>query len=270
MILTEAQMDFYRVFGFLIFRQLLVPEEMVCYNREFDSGMEAWRKRFKGEQINHFCVPLMDGDTPFICSLLDDHRFADVAEQLLGTDVIGIWSDAAWMSGDTQWHTDQVTSKYRAVKFAIYPDPLNENNGALRIFPGSHHNVFSNRINDKTLGMDTRVKYGVSPEEMPAYVFALGPGDVVAFGNPLWHSSYGGSDQRRMGVVMFTEDPQTPYALDNIQRIMYNMHKRVAVNFKGRFYPHYWRSIDNPRHQYWVRRLKELDMLETAEASTYE
>ena len=68
---------------------------------------------------------------------------------------------------------------------------------------------------------------------------------------------------------MFTEDPKTPYALDNIKRIMHNMHKRQAVHFGGQFYPDYWRSIDNPRHQYWVRRLKELDMLETAEASAY-
>jgi len=282
--LTEAQMDFYRVFGFLIFRQLLSSDEMVLYNREFNPGIEAWLKYYKGKQMKgrrrkvylneygldyQICVPLMDHDTPFICSLLDDHRFVDTAEQLLGTDVLGIWSDAAWFYGDTQWHTDQVTSKYRAVKFAIYPDPLNESNGALRVIPGSHHDSFSKHVNDETAGIDTCKKYGIPPDEMPAYVFRLGPGDVVAFGNPLWHASYNGGKRRRLGVVMFTEDPKTPYALDNIQRIMHNMHKRLAVHFGGQFYPDYWRSIDNPRHQNWVRRLKELDMLETAEAAAY-
>ena len=49
--LTEAQMDFYRVFGFLIFRQLLSSDEMVLYNREFNPGIEAWLKYYKGKQM---------------------------------------------------------------------------------------------------------------------------------------------------------------------------------------------------------------------------
>ncbi len=267
--LTEQQMNHYRTFGFLVFRQLLSPDEMETYNREFNAGLQACLQHGMHDEVRGTCVPLHDADTPFIASLLDDPRFADVAEQLLGRKVLGIWSDAAWRAGDTSWHTDQVTSKYKAVKFAIYPDLQKASDGALRVIPGSHLASFSTEINDKTIGLDPRARFGVAPDELPCYVFESQPGDVLAFGNPLWHSAFGGSLHRRMGVVMFTEDPQTPYEIENIQRIMYNMHRRLAANFSGQFYPDYWRKIDDPRHQYWVKRLAELDMLETPPASSY-
>ena len=40
--LTEQQLRHFKTFGFLIFRQLLSPEEMETYNREFDYGLETW------------------------------------------------------------------------------------------------------------------------------------------------------------------------------------------------------------------------------------
>ncbi len=243
---------------------------METYNREFDHGLESWLRH--GRQMESYgpCVPLHDSDTPFIASLPDDPRFADVAEQILDTKVLGIWSDASRRVSDTPWHTDQVTSKYKAVKFAIYPDPLVSSDGALRVIPGSHHEEYSLRINEHTGSIDSEARFGVRQEDLPAFVFESQPGDVLLFHNPTWHSSFGGGSGRRMGVVMFTEDPQTPYATDNLKRIMFNMHRRVSENYGRPFFPEYWRSIDDPRHQHWVKRLAELDCLETPPASAYE
>lgn len=266
--LTEQQMRHFKTFGFLIFRQFLSAEEMETYNREFDHGLESWLRHGRHAESYGPCVPLHDSDTPFIASLLDDPRFADVAEQVLGTKVLGIWSDASRRDSDTPWHTDQVTSKYKAVKFAIYTEPLVSSNGALRVIPGSHHEAYSTRINEHTGSIDTEARFGVRQEDLPAFVFESHPGDVFLFHNPTWHSSFGGNG-RGMGVVMFTEDPQTPYATDNLKRIMFNMHRRVSENYGRPFYPEYWRSIDDPRHQNWVKRLAELDCLETPPASSY-
>ena len=133
--LTEQQLRHFKTFGFVTFRQLLSPEEMGIYNREFDRGLQAWAQHGRHAETYGPCVPLHDSDTPFIASLLDDPRFADVAEQVLETKVLGIWSDASRRFAETPWHTDQVTSKYKAVKFAIYPDPLVSSNGALRVIP---------------------------------------------------------------------------------------------------------------------------------------
>ncbi len=268
--LTEQQLRHFKTFGFVTFRQLLSPEEMEIYNREFDRGLQAWAQHGRHAETYGPCVPLHDSDTPFIASLLDDPRFADVAEQVLGTKVLGIWSDASRRVADTPWHTDQVTSKYKAVKFAIYPDPLISSNGALRVIPGSHHETYSTRINEHTGSVATEAREGVSQADLPAYVLESQPGDVLLFHNPTWHASFGGGERRRMGVVMFTEDPQTPYATGNLQRIMFNMHRRVSENYGRPFYPEYWRSIDDSRHQHWVKRLAELESLETPPASAYE
>ena len=87
---------------------------MEIYNREFDRGLQAWAQHGRHAETYGPCVPLHDSDTPFIASLLDDPRFADVAEQVLGTKVLGIWSDGRRGGLPTLLgHTDQVTSKYK-------------------------------------------------------------------------------------------------------------------------------------------------------------
>ena len=266
--LTKQQLNHWKTFGFLVFRQYFSPEEWKTYEREFNEGMEAALERRRIEVIGP-CVPQMDSNTPFIASLQDDPRFADVAEQLLGGQVLGLWNDAAWHTGDTGWHSDQVTSKYRALKFVIYPDPLVAGNGALRVIPGSHHESFSTQISKDTVGIDVDETYGIRQEEMPAYVFESNPGDVLVFTNALWHASFGGSERRRMGTILFSEYPQTPKSADDIGKIMYKMHKRYSINFGRQFYPDHWRSIDDKRHRHWVRRLKALDMLETPPPSSF-
>ena len=39
--LTEQQINHFKTFGFLVFRQLLTPEEVQRYSDEFDAGMDA-------------------------------------------------------------------------------------------------------------------------------------------------------------------------------------------------------------------------------------
>ena len=44
--LGAQQLNHFETFGFLVFRQLLSPEEMERFSEEFDSGMAAcWRTR---------------------------------------------------------------------------------------------------------------------------------------------------------------------------------------------------------------------------------
>ena len=164
--LTEQQLNYFRTFGFLIFRQLLSPEELAQYSREFNAGLDAWIEGGRHDRKARHYASLMEETSPFIASLADDPRFVDVAEQLLGKDVLGIAVDGNYMVGDTQWHPDTRSLDYAAVKSCIYPDPLDGSNGALRVIPGSHQEPFHSQIS-----RDPQSAYGVRPDELPAYVF---------------------------------------------------------------------------------------------------
>ena len=69
---------------------------------------------------------------------------------------------------------------------------------------------------------------------------------------------------------MFTEDPQTPYATVISSGSCSICTDGFRENYGRPFFPEYWRSIDDSRHQHWVKRLAELESLETPPASAYE
>lgn len=255
--LTQQQLNLFSDFGFLVFRQLLSPEEMEVYSREFNAGLDSWIDGGKHDGKSRHYASLMEEQSPFISSLADDHRFADVAEQLLGKDVLAIAVDGNYHVSDTLWHPDTGSLDYTAVKFCIYPDPLNGSNGALRVIPGSHRDPFHSQIS-----RDSETSYNLAQAEVPSYIFESRPGDVLVFNVALWHAAFGGNNSRRQGVVVYYEDPDTPEATAAIQEQMRGNHRAFAQ--KGRpMYGPYWRSVDDVRHQRWLRRLAELDSLET-------
>jgi hypothetical protein len=255
--LSPKQLNHFQTFGFLIFRQLLSPEESARYSREFDTGLDAWTENGRHDRKARHYASLMEKTTPFIASLADDPRFADVAEQLLETNVLGIAVDGNYMVGDTQWHPDTSTLDYKGVKFCSYPDPLDATNGALRVVPGSHVEPLHGRLKKESLET-----FGVPPDEVPAYVFASAPGDVIVFNVGLWHGSFGGGNHRRQGVVVFYEDPRTPPATAAVVETMKGNHDYYAQ--RGHcMYTEFWRSVDDPRHKRWIKRLDELGVLET-------
>ena len=255
--LSEQQLSHFRVFGFLIFRQLLSGEEMALYSREFNAGLDAWLDGGKHDGKRRHYATLMEENPPFIAGLAHDHRFADVAEQLLAKDVLAIAVDGNYHVGDTLWHPDTRSLDYAAVKFCIYPDPLNGSNGALRVIPGSHRDPFHSQIS-----REPETAYDVAQADVPSYIFESQPGDVIVFNVATWHAAFGGNNCRRQGVVVYYEDPDTPESTAAIQEQMRSNHGKIAEMGHTMYGP-YWRSIDNPRHQSWIRRLAELDSLET-------
>ena len=257
MMVTEQQMNHFRTFGFVIFRQLFTPAELATYKEEFDRGLNLWIEGgvHTGEK-RHYAL-FTHGETPFICSLHDDPRFADAAEQLLNKPVLGVTVNGNYYVGDTQWHPDNGTQLYEGVKFAIYLEPRDAKTGALRVIPGSHRDPLYSAMKK-----DPQAAFGVRPDEVPCFPFESQPGDVLAFNLATWHSAFGGDDHRRMGVVLYYEDPQTP----EVEAMMVEHIKRAintARNYgqPGWFTP-YWKSIDNPRHQRWVRRLTEMGVID--------
>ena len=254
--LTEQQLNHFETFGFLIFRQLLSPREMETYSREFSAGHDDWLGRPHNGTEGHY-TSFMEEASPFIAGLADDPRFGDVAEQLLGKKSIGIAVDGSYMVGDTRWHPDTASLDYMGIKFCIYPDRLDADSGALRVIPGSHQEPFHSAI-----PRDPHDTFGLSADQLPAFVFESEPGDAVAFNVGLWHGSFGGAAGRRQGVVVYYEDPDTPAATEAVVSQMKGNHGNFSKHGRP-MYGEHWRSIQEPRHQRWLRRLDELDVLET-------
>ena len=71
--LTDQQMNHFKSFGFLTFRQYLTPDELKTYSDEFDAALEARRLQLGGN-VKRVWTTLMDANTPFIASLIDDPR----------------------------------------------------------------------------------------------------------------------------------------------------------------------------------------------------
>ena len=272
--LTVQQKNHFDTFGFLVFRQLLTPEEVQIYSDEFDAGMDATLEGGMHDRVVRHWAPLMDSNTPFITSLLDDHRFADVTEQLLESEVLGAITDGNYRVGDTAWHPDQASLDYTGVKFTIYADPLTKSTGALRVIPGSHreplHSAIAGVKSLDTKGdsrRDLESVFGIPPDELPAYAFESEPGDVLVFNLAIWHSAFGGSSHRRLGTVCLMADPKTEKeraAIRNVYR--WHVETHYMPVYDGQHWPEYWRSIDDPRHQRWVSRLDELGVLDTPPA----
>jgi hypothetical protein len=259
--LTQEQLNHFQTFGFLIFRQLLSPDETALYSQQFNAGLDAWLDALPYDGRSRHYASLMEEASPFIAGLADDPRFAQVSEQLLGKPTIGIAVDGNYMVGDTQWHPDTASLDYSGVKFCIYPDPLTAQSGALRVIPGSHREPLHSSIE-----RDIEAAYGIAASEVPAFAFASEPGDVLAFNVGLWHAAFGGKPGRRQGVVVYYGDPDTPAATAGVVEQMRGNHSLYSGKGKAMYGPE-WRSVDNPRHQRWLARLAELDVLEMPPAA---
>jgi hypothetical protein len=258
--LSEQQVNYFNTFGFLILRQHLTADDLERINPEFNAAIESLLPpgtEYDGK--TRLGRLFMDADTPLLAALGDAPRFADVAEQLLGTAAICIGIAGNYYTGDTRWHSDSHSLDYSGVKFTIYLDPLGANSGSLRVIPGSHRNPMWGQSN---LAQDTDLIFGVQADEMPSYAFESQPGDVLAFLHPLWHSSFGGDARRRMMEVNYYADPVTPANVETFCHQMANNHKSSTE--RGiHMYPKYWRSVDDPRHQSWIRRMDQLGALDT-------
>jgi ectoine hydroxylase-related dioxygenase (phytanoyl-CoA dioxygenase family) len=261
MSLSDQQLNYFNTFGFVVFRQLFSSDEVARYSAEFDRGLDSWLESGKHDGAARHYASLMTETTPFIASIADDPRFGDVAEQLMGKDVLGIAVDGNYYVGDTLWHPDTSSLDYSGIKFTIYLEPQDATNGALRVIPGSHRDPFHSHVS-----RDVEVTYGVRQDELPAFVFVSTPGDVLAFNVATWHAAFGGSRHRRMGTVVYYEDPDRPEAVTAIQKVMRSNHQLYARNGR-QMYTNYWRSVADTRHQRWIGRMAELGILETPRPS---
>ena len=261
--LTDRQLGHYRTFGFVVLRNLFTAAEMATLRAEYEAELDlVYADRpFTGE--TRYWTMMLHPRTPLFAGLLEDERFSTVAEQLYGPEVIGICTDANRYVGDTRWHPDHAADPDEdcfGVKFAFYLDPVGADTGALRLIPGSHNRAFHEQVRDSLPALD------LSVAEVPAYVCASGPGDVVAFDMRCWHASHGGATGRRMATCVYYNNPKGEKEEAATRR-----RARSARETPARFgrrgqqmYPPEWLANPDasPRRDRWLRRMAELGYFE--------
>jgi hypothetical protein len=255
MMLDESQIRRFDRDGFLFLRGHLEPDESARWREEIRSRLDRTREFPRGCGRPHW-APMMDEDTPFVASLIDDPRFAGVAEQLLRRPVLGEGTDGSEYVGDTAWHHDSRSPAPQAIKFTLYAEPLTASDGALRFVPGSQHVEYES----------ARLCTQAPGDPGDVCVFDSRPGDVVVFDVRVWHAAFGGRE-RMAGSVNYRIDPRTPAEITDLRGYFEKSREHCAARYGRPLYPACWRSHPHPLRARWVARLGELGAFEDEERS---
>ena len=286
--LTSQQKAHFETFGFIIRRQLLSPEEMAAFTREFEEVLNEDRhnKPFAGE--TRHAVSGFAEKRLLLRQLVEDDRIYLPIEQLLGPDFLWQSSDGNLYVGDTAWHRDaaDLELNFKRIKVAFYLDPVGRDTGCLRVIPGSHRAPFHDELRplnywrkkqvilegrSTQADLDKFVKemnitedeplFGVDPRDVPCVPLESEPGDVVFFNQHLYHSAFGGANGRRMFTLNFAVNPTTDEQialLRNHYEIDTRNRRVMQHTMSDRKYDEAFLYSDRPRIQGMVAKLIEL------------
>ena len=204
--LSKNQLDFFDTFGYLAFPEILRD----CIDKIISAFESVWTDsgRTHDGTKRSALVPFPD-QNEYLSSLLDDRRIHDIASSICGEDFNYYSGDGNYYVGNTNWHSDGYNRRpVKSIKIAFYLDPVTKNSGALRVIPGSHKrkDVFAHSLQSHlTSTENTPSLFGTTGDKIPAVALESKPGDILVFNHNILHSSWGGSDRRRMFTMNFSE-----------------------------------------------------------------
>ena len=132
--ISEKDVNFFNTFGFLKVPRFFA-QEIKLINREFDRLM---KERF-GDALNedrNFLYPQFMDNSSTLSDLLLLPKITALAKALVGDGFVYKGSDGNIFTQTTGWHRDYLI-RTKSCKILIYLDSNNEDNGALRVIPGS-------------------------------------------------------------------------------------------------------------------------------------
>ena len=214
--MTEEKFNYFHTFGFVVYKQMLTPDETESISDAFDASMlnarggedfgltqdESGNSK-RRQQINFHISPkiaFFDYAPDVFYPLLDDERFVDVFRALLGDDYIMAVSEGIIHAGGTGWHHDNVAEgDFFTMRAHLYLDKLGPEDGCLSVIPGSHFAPYREALTqDNGMGVRASGRMGVKPGQMPGrYDLINEPGDVVFLNHKTHHSALSGRAERR-------------------------------------------------------------------------
>jgi len=211
--LSSNQVSRFETLGFLVIPQLFSRQEISAITKEADAVWESTQGRAtdpghteEGKQIFGFVER-----NPLLTSLPADDRIFGAVEQLLGPDFLYLASDGNMWAGDTVWHSDDnIRPGYKRVKVALYLDPLTQENGCLRVIPGSHRHPMHGDL-DFACKENISDPLGIPSVEFPSFPVETNPGDVLMFCHDIFHASFGSPQIRRQIALNFFAKPEVEH-----------------------------------------------------------
>jgi len=269
--LTTAQADHFRTFGFTVLRGYLADCAAALRAEAGAAIRDAYAATYDERVIDgisgHY-LPMASRLTPVSASLVcDDPRLIDAAGQLLGGPVIPECPEGVLYFFEAGWHTDDGIG-VRGVKFATYFGELTAGNGALRLVPGSHHPEQNARLaayscrRGPARGEAEAAAYQAS---IPGYIADTSPGDVIAFDLHTWHASTGGRD-RLAWTAVYQRCPKTDSERDRTLRSVHDSFEQAFRGFDTGRYP-IWRDWladagAHPRRAGVIERMRHAGVLD--------
>jgi ectoine hydroxylase-related dioxygenase (phytanoyl-CoA dioxygenase family) len=204
---TKEEVQFYRENGYLLYKkQLFSPEKMDGLTALFEEQLAQ-----KGSKLSD------ELDTPHfreerLLSYLLSEEVLDLVEPIIGPN-IGLWSSHfickdAYVGRATPWHEDsaywkgRVSSYHNIITVWLAIDPSNQENGCMRVIPGTHTNGFSEyEAVDKSNNLfATQIK---QVDESKAVYFELERGECSLHESRIVHGAKPNtSPYRRCGFTM--------------------------------------------------------------------
>lgn len=245
--LTLEQEAHFRLFGFLVLRGAFGPFEMIRISQDFDEVLAEGRGGVPFAGGERQIVMGFIEKRPSLMAIVEDDRIYEAVQQLLSGTPVWIGSDGNLYVGDTYWHPDARAYQPPGIKVALYLDPVGQENGCLRVIPGSHMAVFSVPLESTPLrGPEGGRTVGLEPKDVPAYALESQPGDVVFFDHRTWHASFGGRTGRRM----FTMNFAAPITSDQQRDRLVELHRfNSQASSNGEVYSDAFLNSESPRIQ---------------------
>lgn len=209
--LTNAQIQQYQTFGYLILPRRFPPQALTAISAEAEMALQRGYGARPIDPHREQAALAMGEDTPLLSSSLEQPPLLGVARQLFGPDVLGIACYATSHVGDTGWHADSPHASPRGMKMSVYLQPTTATAGALRVIPGSHRSPMHDSVRNWLQDPDR----GVKDAEVPAVVCPSSPGDMIVFDLRLFHAALGGGNDRRVINLFYYQNPTTE---DDIRR----------------------------------------------------
>lgn len=253
------------LFGYVVLRGLLRPDEVAALTEEVDRELragfgDALDERPHGGGIEGHYLPMLRPAAPLTCALVEDDRFWGAAVELLDgaalLDPVG--AQAVLYYRVARWHCDDGRG-VRGVKFVAYLDPTTADAGALRLLPLSH------KVDQRSIGRWVHHPR-VPIADVPGQVVETEPGDVIAFDLHTFHANPGGRD-RRQWTVTYLRDPAGPEDEERVRAAL-----AEGPGYEGNPFPpgYAWLDpawVDDPApsklKRRWVARLRELGAIPT-------
>ncbi|MED5020900.1 phytanoyl-CoA dioxygenase family protein [Paenibacillus chibensis] len=204
---TTKQLEDYRKDGYALYKkQLFRPEQFSELKQIFEEQLAEKGNKLSDElDTPHF------RDERLLDFLMSD-EVLDLVEPIIGPN-IGLWSSHfickdPYTGRATPWHEDSAYWEGRLDRFDkivtvwLAIDPSKEENGCMRVIPGTHDNGFSDYedVDGQVNTFSTQIK-GV--DESKAVYFELEPGECSLHDSRIIHGARPNtSPYRRCGYTM--------------------------------------------------------------------